>query len=65
MNDLAGFKAKLECELYGATPEGHCAQCKQPFSDKNVHTQLGWQETNISKLCEDCFDRLCDEVEDF
>lgn len=38
--------------------EPTCIKCKQPFTDKNVHTELGWKETRISRLCEDCFDAI-------
>jgi hypothetical protein len=37
---------------------GLCIDCKQPFSDKNVHTSAGWRETKISNCCEDCFDKM-------
>lgn len=35
---------------------GNCRSCKEPFSDKNVHSAAGWAETRISGMCEDCFD---------
>jgi hypothetical protein len=35
-----------------------CIFCKEPFSDKNVFTQLGWRETQISGMCEKCFDNM-------
>lgn len=35
-----------------------CVFCKEPFSDKNVFTQLGWRETQISGMCEKCFDSI-------
>jgi predicted Zn-ribbon and HTH transcriptional regulator len=35
-----------------------CRECKQLFSDKNVHTSAGWKETRISGICEDCFDAM-------
>lgn len=33
-----------------------CVACKQRFSGDNCFTQAGWQETQISGLCERCFD---------
>lgn len=41
--------------------EGLCISCKQPFTDKNVHTEAGWRETKISNTCEDCFDEMFKE----
>ena len=35
-----------------------CIFCKEPFSDKNVFTPLGWRETQISGICEKCFDNM-------
>jgi uncharacterized protein YbdZ (MbtH family) len=37
-----------------------CVNCSEPFSDKNVKTPGGWRETQISGLCEDCFDYITD-----
>ena len=46
-----------------------CVACKERFSDANCRTQAGWQETQISGLCEACFDEICaeepEEDEDF
>lgn len=41
-----------------------CENCTQPFSEANTHTKDGWLETQISGLCEDCFDEICAEAED-
>jgi hypothetical protein len=41
--------------------EPRCRSCKQPFSDKNVHTDAGRREIQISGICEDCFDRMFEE----
>jgi hypothetical protein len=38
-----------------------CAACKERFSDANCHTQAGWQETQISGMCERCFDDMTAE----
>lgn len=35
-----------------------CYACRQPFSNANVRTHLGWRETQISGMCENCFDEL-------
>lgn len=39
----------------------NCIQCAQPFTDANVFTKDGWLETQISGMCESCFDGLFDE----
>lgn len=41
-----------------------CILCKQPFSDKNVHSEAGWREIHISHMCEDCFDEVVKETDD-
>lgn len=41
-----------------------CVGCTHPFSDDNCFTQAGWQETQISGLCERCFDQVCAEDDD-
>lgn len=56
MSDLDDLKAKLE-KAVDKQP-GICVQCRQPFTDKNVHTEAGWKETKISGMCEDCFDEM-------
>lgn len=38
----------------------HCIQCEKGLTDGNTHTVLGWQETQISGYCEDCFDHAFD-----
>lgn len=40
-----------------------CVGCTQRFSDENCFTQAGWQETQISGLCERCFDAATQEEE--
>lgn len=40
-----------------------CVNCTQPFSAANTHSKDGWIETQISGLCEDCFDEICEEAE--
>lgn len=39
-----------------------CVECKERFSDANCRTQAGWQETQISGLCERCFDNITEEA---
>lgn len=39
-----------------------CMNCEQPFSKMNTRTVDGWLETQISGLCENCFDELCAEA---
>lgn len=41
-----------------------CVECKERFSDGNCFTQAGWEETQISGLCESCFDEITAEPED-
>lgn len=35
-----------------------CVYCKGEFTDANVRTELGWKETQISGICEICWDEL-------
>lgn len=35
-----------------------CMQCKNHFSAANTTTPAGWRETQISGVCEACFDNL-------
>jgi hypothetical protein len=41
-----------------------CSDCGAGFSALNVHSAAGWKETQISGMCEDCFDALFAEPED-
>lgn len=41
-----------------------CVDCGEPFTADNVHSIEGWSETQISGLCEDCFDALFEEMEE-
>ena len=61
--DLEKFKHDLaiECGLDPTVPANCCIQCKQVFSDVNVHTPAGWRETQLSRLCEVCFDAVYEE----
>lgn len=35
-----------------------CVDCNQPFHHSNVFTPAGWSETQISGICESCFDGI-------
>lgn len=35
-----------------------CIECHHQFTSRNVWTEKGWQETQNSGLCEDCFQEL-------
>jgi len=65
-NDLNDLKNRLEADLGvdTAKAEGVCFNCRQPFTDKNVFTDLGWKETKISQTCEACFDSMFAEPEE-
>jgi hypothetical protein len=39
--------------------KGLCVQCNEPFSNENVYTTAGWLETEVSGLCEACWDGIC------
>ena len=41
-----------------------CVLCYKPFSSENTHTLVGWQETQISGFCEDCFDQAFEDAEE-
>lgn len=34
----------------------YCVSCGEKFSNKNVFTKVGWKETEISGICEKCWD---------
>lgn len=38
-----------------------CVCCKEEFSEFNVFTQLGAVETQLSGLCERCFDSIFED----
>jgi hypothetical protein len=41
-----------------------CLLCKEAFSEANVFTNEGHKETQISGICERCFDQLFTSDED-
>jgi hypothetical protein len=42
----------------------NCILCLESFSSDNVHSDLGWKEVMISKVCENCFDNHTMELDD-
>ncbi|WP_429336117.1 hypothetical protein [Paraburkholderia sp. 35.1] len=36
----------------------HCVSCGARFTDANVWSEVGWIETQVSGLCEACFDSV-------
>lgn len=44
--------------LEGGKYHANCCKCEQSFSPSNTHSPAGWRETQISGMCEDCFDAL-------
>lgn len=41
-----------------------CTNCSLPFSSENVYTREGWAETQISGICESCFDDMFENMEE-
>lgn len=41
-----------------------CVTCERPFTNDNVKTAAGWRETQITGICEECFDSLFEDDED-
>lgn len=37
-----------------------CLDCREKFSPENVTSPAGWRETQITGMCENCFDHLFD-----
>jgi hypothetical protein len=52
------------CISTGHFQYSKCISCHSPFSSTNTHSDMGWRETQLSGLCEDCFDSLCKEDEE-
>lgn len=38
-----------------------CTDCGEGFTEHNVKTAEGWEETQISGMCENCYDFLFSE----
>ena len=52
-------------ELEGKMAFSHCALCKMLLADlEAASTRNGWLETQISGICEPCFDELFADSED-
>lgn len=49
-------------QLAKAAPHLTCTSCREHFSEDNVHTSDGWKETQISGMCENCYDELFAET---
>jgi hypothetical protein len=57
------FLVLLSDPLYRNKLVLKCYACAKPFNNACVQTPAGWRETQISNMCETCFDMLF-EVED-
>ena len=58
---IEGIKKKLSDLMaadHGEPVAGHCRKCQKPFTSENVFTPAGWKETEISQMCEACFDAM-------
>lgn len=44
--------------------KNYCFACGEDFSEENVLTEAGARETQISGMCEVCFDEMCAELEE-
>jgi hypothetical protein len=53
----------LTLVVNGQATYTHCRMqtCRRAFGPSNTHTPRGWAETQISSMCEDCFDDLFKE----
>jgi len=41
-----------------------CTSCDKPFTAERVKTSAGWKETQISGMCEVCYDALFQDAQD-
>jgi hypothetical protein len=41
-----------------------CISCKLPFTAERIKTSAGWRETQISGMCEVCYDELFQDAQD-
>lgn len=58
---ITAYRPKSFEEFKGILDTGnfilsYCMSCHQEFSSLNVFSPTGWRETQISGLCEKCFD---------
>lgn len=56
--DFELLKAKHE------TRYTNCVECGAGFTGANVVSCGGWRETQISGMCENCFDQMLEEESD-
>lgn len=56
--------AKTHEDIVRCQAEKRCINCGETFSKENIFTELGALETQISGMCEICFDALEDFAED-
>ena len=69
MPNKSGFRPRNKEQFDHAIEVGHhmlthCMDCGQAFSSENTHSEAGWKETQISGICEDCFDTLFADPDD-
>jgi hypothetical protein len=65
MNPLQELKDRLAMAAHGRLKDGKtCIQCNDPFTDENVYTDKGWKESQISGLCERCWNAMPQEPEE-
>ena len=61
---MSNFRPMTHAEFEDAKRANHvglivkCSFCGEPFSPNNVKSVPGWKETQISGMCETCFDAL-------
>jgi len=54
----------LADKLFPDAKPGHCIQCNELFqAEVNVFTEAGVRETQISGMCELCFDAMAEEAD--
>lgn len=41
-----------------------CNDCDRPFTGEIVRSSAGWRETQISGMCEVCYDELFQDAQD-
>lgn len=53
-----------QLEATRKAPHLACISCKLPFTAERVKTSAGWKETQISGMCEVCYDELFQDAQD-
>lgn len=53
-----------QLEATRKAPYMACISCKLPFTAERVKTSAGWKETQISGMCEVCYDELFSDAQD-